>query len=263
MKKSFLAAAFVLVSFNGFSQNVPTRSLLEPILGVEDEQNLMCILPGENEGGSRVDFKYKNELNPLEEMGVVHNRAMDHLDKVLGEKFEVEQLIREASQYFSENQNLSRYEQEQLQKTFPAHMLVKFVQGPTTHQLFLDAGEDAATALKLCLSGFRKRDMSDLINFENRILISKNTQDPKVLGVMALASVCRHTAFRNALKVPDAYFDGSEEGEAQLLRIEPKVIADAAGAVAGVGLAFYSGFGAPVCLQWGGYFSTISSKLVD
>jgi hypothetical protein len=78
-----------------------------------------------------------------------------------------------------------------------------------------------------------------LIKFEYGILNSKNTQDPEVLGVIALASVCRCTAFRNALKVPNDYFNGSKEGEAQLSRIEPKVIADAVGAIVGVGRAFF------------------------
>jgi hypothetical protein len=52
----FFTTVFVLVLFNGFSLNVPIQSLLEPILVVEDEYNLTCILPGENDGGSGIDF---------------------------------------------------------------------------------------------------------------------------------------------------------------------------------------------------------------
>jgi hypothetical protein len=263
MKQAIFSAVFIFVSFNIYSQIIPESGFLMPILSSEDEENLMCILPGDKDNRQEMDFIYKNELNPVEEIGRFHNQAMDHLDRVLGEKFEIEELILETSQYFAETQNLTIDVQQELEKSFPSHELVKFVQSPMSDTLFLKAGQNAAKAISLCLSGFRKRDMSELITFENNILFSKNIQDPEILALMALTSVCRHTAYRNALKTPVIYFDGSEEGETQLLRVEPNVIADAVGALVGAGVAFASAFNAPLCLVWAGYGSTLSSKGVE
>lgn len=184
-------------------------------------------------------FIFQNPENKYEHIGVLHNQGMDYartklaLGQHVSQLFEVTEEFMLVNGYQFEGVERDKILMEALlfdKEHDEADDKVKLL---VSKGLSVKAAQTAQQIESLCLDGLKKRDQSELINFENeKVSNDEELAEIEKTILLTSASVCRHSSVYTVRNYVNA-FGGSNTDEEVIQAIDDITKADMEGAISG------------------------------